>query len=147
MSYSSFSTSYVFGETMDCISEQKTNIVNCCYKEYDTDTDDITAIYFTICYDDGTGNLACGEYEKVESIKPQDDSGVPPKGKGGILGLLDNPTIQQPLPGTTTPQKDIPTNTDLDSNLDDNLITKDDKTSVPKEDSEPLNLLEEEEQK
>ena len=46
------------------------------------------------------------------------------------MGLLDNPTIQQPLPGTTTPQKDIPTNTDLLSNLDDNLITKDDKTSV-----------------
>lgn len=55
MSYSSFSTS-VFGETktsgIDCIPEQKTNIVNCCYKEYDTDTDDITAIYCTICYDE-----------------------------------------------------------------------------------------------
>ncbi|HET8858096.1 MAG TPA: hypothetical protein VFM28_11270 [Nitrososphaeraceae archaeon] len=55
MSYSSFSTS-VFGETktsgIDCIPEQKTNIVNYCYKEYDTDTDDITAIYCIICYDE-----------------------------------------------------------------------------------------------
>lgn len=72
----------------------------------------------------------------------------PSKGKG-LLGLLNEtnpPTIQQPLPEITTPQKNIPS-TDLLSNLnDDNLITNDDKTSVPKEDSKPLNLLEEQQQ-
>lgn len=98
-----------------------------------------TAIYCAQCYDDGTGNLACDAYDKVESIKPPGDNYIPPKGKGGLLGLLDetSPTIQQLLPETITPQKNIPS-TDLLSNLEDNILT-----SVPKQD-ERLNLLEQE---
>jgi hypothetical protein len=172
--YSSSFTFEVLGDikkgSIDCIPEQKSNIVNCCYKESDTDTGETTAIYCAQCYDDGTGNLACDAYDKVESIKPPDDdstippkgtggllglldgnsptiqpgdSTIPPKGKGGLLGLLDetNPTIQQqPFPESTKPQRNIPN--DLLSNLNDNLMT-----SVPKEDSnEPLNLLQDDEQ-
>ena len=52
---------------------------------------------------------------------------------------------QQPLPEATISQKNIPS--DLLSNFNDNdLITKHNKTSIPKEDSEPLNLLEEQQQ-
>jgi hypothetical protein len=173
--FSSYFTFVIYGETktsgIDCIPEQKTNIVNCCYKEYDSETGETTAIYCAQCYNDGTGNLACNAYDKVESIKPSDDdSNIPPKGIEGLLGLLGNPTIQpgddsvspkdnkgllglldetnpptfqqQPsLPETTTPQRNIPS-TELLSNLDnDNLLT-----SVPKEDSKPFNLLEENEQ-
>lgn len=63
-----------------------------------------------------------------------------------FLGLLDTTAIQQqPLPEATISQKNIPS--DLLSNFNDNdLITKDNKTSIPKEDSEPLNLLEEQQQ-
>lgn len=81
------------------------------------------------------------------TIQPDDNSNLSPKNKG-LLGLLDgsNPTIQQPLP-ETVPQKDTDARTDLLSNLNDNnLITNDDKTTVPKEDSEPFNLLEQEQQ-
>lgn len=170
--YSPSSTLDIFGEIktsgIDCIPEKDTNIVTCCYKEYDTDTGDTTAIYCAQCYDDGIGNLACDAYDKVESIKPPDDdsnispknkgllglldldnptiqpddSTITPKGNKGLSGLLDetSPTIQQPLPKFTTPQRNIPN--DLLSNLDDNLLT-----SIPEEDSsEPLNLLEEDEQ-
>lgn len=79
--------------------------------------------------------------ETNPTIQPGDDNTIPPKSKGGLLGLLDetNPTIQQqPLPESTTPQRNIPN--DLLSNLDDNLFT-----NVPKQ-NEPLNLLEENEQ-
>lgn len=81
------------------------------------------------------------------TIQPDDNSNLPPKNKG-LLGLLDesNPTIQQPLP-ETVPQKDTDARTDLLSNLNDNnLITNDDKTTVPKENSEPFNLLEQKQQ-
>lgn len=70
---------------IDCMPEQKTNIVNCCYQEYDTDTGETIAIYCAKCYDDGTGNLACDTYYKVESIKRLDDSGIPPKGNKGLF--------------------------------------------------------------
>lgn len=170
--YSTSSTLDIFGEIkssgIDCIPEKSTNYVTCCYKEYDTDTGDTTAIYCAQCYDDGKGNLACNAYDKVESIKPSDDSDTSSKNKG-LLGLLelDKPTIlpdnsippskgnnrhldlleeaspaikqQQLLPETTIPQKDF--HNDLLSNFDDNLFTNN-----PKKDSEPSNLLESEQQ-
>lgn len=57
--------------------------------------------------------------------------------------MLDNSTIQQPLP-KTTPQKDT-TTIDLLSNLDDKIMTNDDKTSVSKQ-GELLSSTEEKEE-
>lgn len=161
----------IFGEIktsgIDCIPEKDTNIVTCCYKEYDTEIGDTTAIYCAQCYDDGIGNLACDAYDKVESIKPPDDSNTSPKNKG-LLGLLDldNPTIQpddsispkdnkglvglldetsptlkqQPFPEITTPERNIPN--DLFTNFDNEFLSND--NNIP-EQNEPLNLLDENE--
>ena len=94
---------------IDCIPEQKTNIVNCCYKEYDTDTGETVAIYCAVCYDNGTGNLACDAYEKVESIKPPDGGQVFPKDTAPPpVGVAPPP----PPPSTQT----CPDNTALDAN-------------------------------
>jgi hypothetical protein len=78
--------------------------------------------------------------ENTPSVKPGEESNM---GKGkGLLGLLDNtnPTIQQQqsLPETTIPQKDP---NDLLSNFEDNLFT-----NIPKKDSEPSNLPQENDQ-
>jgi hypothetical protein len=105
----------VFGEVeksdIDCIPEKGNNIVHCCYREYESETGDTVAIYCATCYDDGIGNLACDAYDKVYSIKPPDDSGVPPKDKG-LSGLLDEnqPTIQPDDSGV--PPKDNPSLTE-----------------------------------
>jgi hypothetical protein len=86
--------------------------------------------------------------ETNPTIQLDDDSTLPqPKGNKGLLGLLDenNPTFQQQqpsLPETTIPQRTVPNTDDLLSNLDDNLFT-----NIPNEEnSEPLNLLEENKQ-
>ncbi|NOJ30140.1 MAG: hypothetical protein DA328_08240, partial [Nitrososphaeraceae archaeon] len=101
--FSPYSTFSVFGEAksttktsgIDCIPDQSTNIVTCCYKEYDSQTGDTTAIYCATCYENNDGNLACDSYDKVESIRPPDDNGISPKGKGiGDLLEKSNPLIQ-----------------------------------------------------
>ena len=93
---------------IDCIPEKKpSNIVNCCYKEYDTNTGDTVAIYCTECYDNGTGNLACGPYEKVESIKPPDGAQDFPK------DTAPPPVGVAPPPSST---QTCPENTALDAN-------------------------------
>ena len=70
---------------------------------------------------------------EIPTIQPgDDDSSISPPENKGLLGLWDNPAIQQPLP-ETTPQKNT-TIIDLLSNLDDKIITNDDdKTSFTKQ--------------
>jgi hypothetical protein len=109
-----FSSSYIFdafGEikrsSIDCIGNSKTsNIWYCCYEETDTDTGNSVGIYCATCYDDGTGNLACGAYDKVESIKPPDGGEVFPK------DTAPPPSGVAPPPSTET----CPENTALDAN-------------------------------
>lgn len=169
---STSSTLDIFGEIkqsgIDCIPSTVGNFVMCCYKEYDSNTHETTAIYCADCYNDGKGNLACDAYDKVYKIKPSDDSdtftknkgllglleldnhtilpdkSIPPsKGNNRHLGLLDeaSPTIkqQQSLPETTIPQKDF--DNDLLSNFENNLLT-----NTPKKDSEPSILQDDEQQ-
>ena len=169
---STSSTLDIFGEIkqsgIDCIPSTVGNFVMCCYKEYDSNTHETTAIYCADCYNDGKGNLACDAYDKVYKIKPSDDSDTVTKNKG-LLGLLelDNPTIlpdksippskgnnrhlglldeasptikqQESLPETTIPQKDF--DNDLLSNFENNLLT-----NTPKKDSEPSILQDDEQQ-
>jgi hypothetical protein len=88
----------VFGEVeksdIDCIPEKGNNIVHCCYREYESETGDTVAIYCATCYDDGIGNLACDAYDKVYSIKPPDDSGVPPKDNPSLTEETQSPIIE-----------------------------------------------------
>jgi hypothetical protein len=145
---------------VDCLPDVKDKtVVYCCYEHEEHH-------YCATCLQRSDGTWSCGSFDRMDFQVP-DDNGISPKGKGlfglldentppvkpgeestgkgkGLLGLLDNtnPTIQQPqqsLPETTIPQKDFPK--DLLSNFEDDFST-----NIPKKDSEPSNLLEENEQ-
>jgi hypothetical protein len=82
--------------SIDCIPTPGTNIVDCCYQETDTETGKSVGIYCATCYDDGNGNLSCGAYEKVESIKPPNGGEVFPK------EIAPPPSGVAPPPSTQT---------------------------------------------
>ncbi|HET6589674.1 MAG TPA: hypothetical protein VFG45_05875 [Candidatus Nitrosocosmicus sp.] len=115
--------SNILGETkssdIDCIPESNSNIVDCCYKEYDSDSGETTAIYCTTCYDDGIGNLACGEYDKIEVSSPSDDGDSSPKGPRDIQPA-NPPSDMAPPPST----EKCPDNVAVDKNGNCNPITK-----------------------
>jgi hypothetical protein len=133
-----FSSSYTFNafgdikrSSIDCIPEgpSGSNIVDCCYQETDTDTGESVGIYCATCYDDGNGNLSCGAYEKVESIKPPK---VCPDGSSPDANGICPPITQGP--------KEPPAGADCTANPNDPLCqtaginppTDDNKPSKPK---------------
>jgi hypothetical protein len=102
--YSPSSTFDVLGEIkesgIDCIPEKGSNIVHCCYREYDSESGDTVAIYCATCYDNG-GNLACDAYDKILSIKPDDTPPTPPPTgpfAPPLGGVLQEPTTTTPPP-------------------------------------------------
>ena len=89
----------IWRSSIDCIPEPS-NIVTCCYEERESKSGATVGIYCTTCYDDGKGNLACGEYEKIESSNPTPPPGPGQGGPGNVLpqspqGLQTN---QTPVP-------------------------------------------------